>query len=164
VSALKHRVTDLRWGLWCGRLDWEPLRVLETCCLRWGEWSVTVRTLATSHSVSLETPAGTVHELITCMAPPSGSIALLDKPGHVSVEVLDVVWESSIALGALDQIPEGQPRLESVFPGGHGARTVVVCREEADDLVIESFHGYPEEDMALIGRSRVRRRSGRWDD
>lgn len=158
MSALNHRLSDLHWGLWCGHLDWEPLRVREMRSLHWGDFPVIVRILATSHSVSIETPEGLVHELVTCAAPPPGSIALLDQPGEASADIAGLTWTSSISIGRLDQVPVGDLRVESVFPGDDGARTVVVCSVGTSDLVIESFHGYPEEGKALVGRSRVCRR------
>ena len=156
--TLIHRLADLRWGIWVGKLDWEPLQVVHSERLIWGDIPVVVRILGTSHAVSLEYPGEPVHELLTCASPPPGSQALLAGEGRCQVDVGRLNWSTELKLAPLGSEPTSGTVVEASFPGSDGARTAVAVQMSEDELRIRSYHGYPEEGRALLGFSHVRRR------
>lgn len=153
-----HRLADLRWGLWKGNLDWTPLHVRATATDSWRDVRITVHILGTSHAFSLGTGCDALHELVTCAAPPQGSVAHLDQPGEATVLVGGYEWITRLRIGGLDETPSGGRRLEETFSTETGARTVVAWTVDDEMVRIWSYHGYPEVGMALLGESRVRRR------
>ncbi len=154
MSPKIQSIENLTLHLINGTTALEPLRILDTQCVVWCGWRVTLMVLGTSHALHFQ--KGTQHwmEILTCIAPKRSENLLLEAQGGATgryeQELCGLLWNITITPFALT----GSDTLEGVFEEPLTAKYPSTTSQSPltqigwqveQALTIETLHTYPEE-------------------